>query len=192
MTAMRQDRRAQRTYRALQEALAELIIERGWDDISVQDICDRADVGRSTFYMHFSGKERLLARALENSRQEIRARQSAGASGMNELLPFARGMLAHMHERQHVFRAIGKRSGYVVQRHFREMIAGMVKEDLTAAGHSGWRSEATAHYLAGAFVELLVWWMDAGSARRPAEIEQLFDQLTVPAIEGLRTARPVV
>ena len=54
------DRRVQRTHRGLHEALVALMIERGWDEIGVQDICAQADIGRSTFYMHFSSKEKLL------------------------------------------------------------------------------------------------------------------------------------
>lgn len=54
------DRRVRRTKRRLKEALLELIEERDYDGITVQDIADRADVGRSTFYSHYGSKEDLL------------------------------------------------------------------------------------------------------------------------------------
>lgn len=54
------DRRVQRTRRQLREALITLILERGWDAVSVRDVCEKADVGRSTFYVHFADKENLL------------------------------------------------------------------------------------------------------------------------------------
>jgi len=186
MAGSRLDRRVQRTHRVLQEALASLIIERGWDDVSVQDICDRADIGRSTFYKHFSGKEKLLASSLENSRQEIRMQQSGNKASKNASLPFARGMLEHAYKYQREFRSIGKRSGYVVQRHVREMIISMVKEDLAAFAPLGWRYDATAHYIAGAFVELLTWWMEARRPQQTADIEMLFDRLTTSAMRQLR------
>ncbi|NJM53793.1 MAG: TetR family transcriptional regulator [Blastocatellia bacterium] len=54
------DRRTNRTQKALRNALIELILEKHYDTISVQDIIDRADIGRSTFYNHFRDKEDLF------------------------------------------------------------------------------------------------------------------------------------
>ena len=48
------DRRVQRTRKILHEALVELILEKGFDKVTVQDVIKRANVGRSTFYSHFS------------------------------------------------------------------------------------------------------------------------------------------
>src|SRR5438309_7267491 len=56
----RPDRRVARSRRALKEALTDLILERGYEDVTVQDVIDRADVGRSTFYAHFVDKDDLL------------------------------------------------------------------------------------------------------------------------------------
>lgn len=54
------DRRVQRTRKVLQEAMVQLIREKGYDAITVQDILDRADVGRATFYAHYQSKEDLF------------------------------------------------------------------------------------------------------------------------------------
>jgi len=59
------DRRANRTKRSLSEALVGLIHEKRFDDITVQDVIDRADVGRSTFYSHFRDKEDLFQKDWE-------------------------------------------------------------------------------------------------------------------------------
>ena len=59
------DRRVLRTRRQLRTALINLILERGWDAVSVSDVCARADVGRSTFYAHFADKEELLFSGFE-------------------------------------------------------------------------------------------------------------------------------
>ena len=56
----RPDRRISKTRRALKKALTELILELGYEDVTVQDVIDRADVGRSTFYAHFVDKDDLL------------------------------------------------------------------------------------------------------------------------------------
>jgi AcrR family transcriptional regulator len=51
----KQDRRSQRTIRLINAAMMELLSEKRYEAISVQDILDRADVGRSTFYTHYGG-----------------------------------------------------------------------------------------------------------------------------------------
>lgn len=54
------DRRIQRTKKLLLEALMHLIVERGYEAVTIQDIIDQANVGRSTFYSHYENKEQLL------------------------------------------------------------------------------------------------------------------------------------
>ena len=54
------DRRVRKTRKALRDALVELTLEKGYAAVTVGDIADRADVGRTTFYAHFTDKEDLL------------------------------------------------------------------------------------------------------------------------------------
>jgi AcrR family transcriptional regulator len=179
------DRRVQRTRRALRAALVELILERGWDALSVQDVCDRADVGRSTFYVHFADKEELLVGGLDDLRRGLREQQSMD----NGAGPFAfvGGMIEHAHEQRRLFRAvIGKKSGHVIQQRFRRLLIGLIQEDLATLVPAGPRLDATVHYIAGAFSELLIWWVDARNPLKPAELEDLFHQLTAPVLAALR------
>lgn len=57
------DRRVGRTRQALQDALIDLILEKGYEKISVQEICARANIGRTTFYAHFLDKADLLEKS---------------------------------------------------------------------------------------------------------------------------------
>ncbi len=67
----RQDRRVNRTRRQLREALTALILEKGYDAITIEDITDRADLGRTTFYLHYRGKEELLLESIGTTAQEL-------------------------------------------------------------------------------------------------------------------------
>jgi AcrR family transcriptional regulator len=58
------DRRIAKTRHALREALMALIAERGYEHITVQDITERADLARTTFYLHFSDKDDLLFQSM--------------------------------------------------------------------------------------------------------------------------------
>ncbi len=54
------DRRIERTRELLQKALMKLIAERGYDAITIQDIVARANIGRTTFYLHYNSKDELF------------------------------------------------------------------------------------------------------------------------------------
>ena len=180
------DRRVQRTRRTLREALVALTLERGWDDTSVQDVCDRADVGRSTFYTHFADKEELLLSGFDDLRQELRGHQVAAAPD-RRVLGFARVLIEHAHANLRLFRAvIGKRSGLAVQRHFRQVVIDLVREDLAGHAPPGPRREAAVHYLAGAFFDVVIWWLDTRTGLEPADLEQLVNDLTAPVVSALR------
>lgn len=59
------DRRVRRTRHALEDALISLILEKGYDAVTIEEITDRADLGRTTFYLHFRDKEELLMNAID-------------------------------------------------------------------------------------------------------------------------------
>lgn len=178
------DRRVQRTRYALRDALISLLEECGWDDINIQDLCERANVGRSTFYLHFQNKEELLIGGFDDLRAWLRT-QSEPAKMTVAAMPFVRGLIEHAHEQRNLFRAIiGKRSGHVVQKRFREMVYRLVDEEVVPP-HAGWKQKAGARYIAGALVELLAWWVDSSKGCTADEIEELFYQLTLPSIKLL-------
>src|SRR3990172_4149344 len=54
------DRRKERTQRLLRDAFMELIVEKGYDAVTILDITERANVARPTFYLHYNDKEDLL------------------------------------------------------------------------------------------------------------------------------------
>lgn len=183
------DRRSLRTRSALHLALIELITERGWDDVAVQDICQAANIGRSTFYLHYPNKEALLEGGLAGLQAELQRQaraRSTGASPATEAPPglqFALGLIEHAHEQRQLFRGlIGRRSGYVVQQRFREMVIRLIAAELPATTGSLPRA-AVVRWLAGAFVELLSWWVEQRTAVPPTELASLFHQLSRSALQ---------
>ncbi len=186
------DRRVQRTRRALREALIALILERGWDGFSVQDVCDRADVGRSTFYTHFGDKEDLLGGGFDDLRRGLRAQLAAFGEPARPL-GFSRGLIEHVHEQQRLFRAlIGKRSGQLVQKKFRELVLDLVREDLAGLLAPGPRRDGAVAFVAGAFFELLIWSLEAKSAPAPEEVDALFHELAAPVLGAAGSAGATV
>jgi len=177
------DRRVNRTRQTLNDALIALILERGWEEVTVQHICERANIGRSTFYTHFADKEDLLARGFDDLHASVRALR--GRLPGRYPLTFAGTLIAHTHGQRRLFRAlVGNRSGYVVQQRFRTLLVDLVTEDLVGAATPGPRFDAAVRFMAGAFYELLFWWLDTGAAIGPDEVEALYGTLTASALEA--------
>lgn len=189
------DRRSLRTRDALRGALIHLIAERGWDDISVQDVCDQANIGRSTFYAHYTGKDALLVGGLEDLQAELqrqaRAKLETSVPGADAApgFGFVLGLIEHAHDQRKIFRGlIGRRSGYVVHQRFREMVMRLVHEELPQPEAGGLPREAAARWLSAAFVELLSWWVEQTPPMPTTELEALFIALAQPVLEQGRLA----
>jgi AcrR family transcriptional regulator len=163
------------------------MIERDWEEINVQDICDRANIGRSTYYTHFGDKGELLVSGFDDLRKFMRAQRAEQATS-DDLLGFARGLIDHAFEERELFRALlGKRSGHFVQKRFRQMVTDLIKQDLAGLLSNRAHLDAVVHYVSGAFMELLTWWIDTRSSLQPDDIEALFRKLTSPALAAART-----
>lgn len=178
------DRRVLRTREALRDALLSLLTEVGWDHIDVAALCERANVGRSTFYLHYADKTALLRGAFS----DLQAQLLGPASELDPTAryPFLRGLLDHVHEQRAVFRALlGRRSGQVVRDHFSALLVGLFAgTEVHAARRRSARPavpDARSHMLAGSLFQLLVWWI--GEAR-PAPPQDIADQFLAFAVAG--------
>jgi AcrR family transcriptional regulator len=172
-----------------------LIQERGFEALSVQDVIDRANVGRATFYAHYDSKEDLLVSRLDEFRTFLQARQKqahAGASRADDrMFAYSRELFLHVNDHRTVFRSmVGKRSGAVIQQLFHKMLVDLVREDLRtqlpqAAGGATPR-EAVVHLIAGGLFGLVLWWVD-GPMKLPVEdVDGLFRRLAISAVGAMR------
>jgi AcrR family transcriptional regulator len=94
-----EDRRAVRTQRMIQQALMELMHGMRYEDITVQHIIDRADVGRSTFYAHYSDKDEVAKQMLEGMMESITRGVKPGAEEKSAAFPIAE-MFRHLQSQQ--------------------------------------------------------------------------------------------
>jgi AcrR family transcriptional regulator len=189
------DRRVQRTRENLRAALMALIEERGFEALSVQEIIDRANVGRATFYAHYESKEDLLVSGLDDFRAAIREhqrrRRDQAGKGDDGAFLFSRELFDHVAAHRNVFRAmVGKRSGAVVQRLFQKILLDLVREDLRAVGSSAElrsaTAEASAQYVAGGLWGLVSWWVDAKKGPGVEEMDAIFRRLAMPTLRSVR------
>jgi AcrR family transcriptional regulator len=182
------DRRAARTRRALHEALISLILRKGYDAITVQEIIDEADVGRSTFYAHYSGKEDLLRGGFEQLRTELTAAQANVAAKRNgpqgEPLGFSLAMFEHACAYKHVYRALmGGRGSMVAINEMRRVLSDLVRDELSAVRHdSAVARELVVQFVVGAFLTVLTWCLEREPRLPPAELDAMFRRLVIGGI----------
>jgi AcrR family transcriptional regulator len=191
MEGRKSSRRVERTRQRLLESLLALIVERGYEKVTVQDILDRAESGRATFYEHFRSKEDLLRSGMERMRalllKEWKSDAEAGAKS-SEQLGFTLALFKHVDGHRHLYRAIvGRESGMIVERKLRLILADFVREDLKS--RKAWRQHPVSRdfavqYVVGALWTVMTWWLDYRVPLSAEEINGLFLQFTLPGLDA--------
>jgi AcrR family transcriptional regulator len=184
------DRRVVRTRQLLSKALMELILEKGYDTVTVKDITDRANVGRATFYLHYEGgKEELLLSNLEVIYEELLLR-------IKELKrdPFisrenrpSRVAFQHAAEHQDLYLILlrGQGATALAQR-IREYLAGLIQQELLPYQEdNGAPAEIAANFMAGSLISLITWWLEHDMPYSAEYMADMFSRLTVPGVEAV-------
>lgn len=169
------DRRVRKTTEALYSAFVALIVERGYDAISVQDIIDAADVGRTTFYAHFKSKDELLKFGFGRLRDELTdVLRGTDSGGWGFLEP----LLVHAKSHTGLYRALLSGSGgRLAEVEFQSIVEEMVADEL-GRDHS-----LFAAMLSGALIAGIRSWIEAGAVERPSEVADTFRRLADAASE---------
>jgi AcrR family transcriptional regulator len=169
------DRRIGRTRRLLADALIALVLERGYERLTVQDVLDRADVGRSTFYAHYRDKESLLLACFEELRAGLAAALCDRPAGRADPASVAALLFDHAERQRPVYRALcGRESGRVVLRHLHGLLADALRPGVAG---SGARAEAVVQACASAAVGLLSWWVEEDFPLPAAELAATYGRL---------------
>ena len=186
------DKRVERTLNDLRTALLRLMVERGYEPLTVQDILDRAGVGRATFYQHFRGKDDLLRRSLEPLREHLWeewkfavAEAGEGGAPLGFVLPFLR----HVDSHRALYRAtVGRESWAIVHREIKRMLTEFVTESVNGVRTKRLAAEVAPQYVAGALLNAVVWWLESRSKATAEEMNEIFVQMTGGALGTMRGA----
>lgn len=179
-----EDRRARRSRRLLRESFVSLVLERGFSAVTVEDIAARADVGRATFYTHYSDKDALLDQIVSDLIDDMNARMAPLVSTSTEGFtgkPVLE-MFRHVAEERAAYRVVlrGEGDGRALRRFTEDRVAAAVEVFTGRAASTGVTLRIDAQLLARAWVGELVavmqWWLETESTLTPEEItETLLD-----------------
>ncbi|MCR8843632.1 TetR/AcrR family transcriptional regulator [Paenibacillus sp. SC116] len=186
------DRRVQRTRALLNEALLDLLIEKGYEAVTIQDLIDRANIGRSTFYFHFADKEELLKDNVDQLQVYLReqfAMRESDTSIEDFRFGFSLALLQHVQSHKMIYRAtIGKQSGAQVLYHMRRMVTDLAREEIvglvSSNNHAMIPQEVATEFTVNTLITLISWWMEQKKPCSAKEVDKMFHQLVLRGINN--------
>jgi AcrR family transcriptional regulator len=174
------DLRVRRTRERLGAALIALIEEKAMDEVTVQEVLDRAKVGRSTFYVHYEDKDDLLLSQMEEGLQMWSNILSTKQEKSRRVAPVAE-FFAHVASARKLYRSLvasGRIQAYfdLAQGYFARGIARRLKE-IGLLIPDQRELDARAHAVAGNLLSLLRWWLDRGAKETSEDMDDLFHRM---------------
>jgi AcrR family transcriptional regulator len=178
MSINQNDLRVIKTKRGLREAFIRLLLEKGYDAISIQDIATEAEAARVTFYRHYKNKEELLLDCLEVVYEELleRVKQVTAQGDQQEYLPLM-VFYKHVQEKEELYQILFSSQGaqFLITR-MTELIAQrtiMQIENRFEAEQLLVPIEIIANYIGSALIGLVVWWLENDKPYPPEYMAQL-------------------
>jgi AcrR family transcriptional regulator len=189
------DRRVRRTRKSLHEALLALSLEKDYDTITVQELLDRADVGRSTFYAHFQSKDELLMSGIDELRTTLNSAIHQGRSTARRhenLLGFSRAMFDHVNDFRKIYYALAHTRVFpLVRQQLLDLLSELIEKECRAELVKLKRSKPElpidlfVSYLTTTFFTVLTWWLDRRVRASTADLDQYFRALVLPTVQAV-------
>jgi len=196
------DRRIQRTQKLLRESMLALILEQGYDDISIQDVTDRANLGRATFYLHYREKDDLLADVMRLFFEQFISTSPPAASSKTKVTELRRIQqlfdFAESHYDFFRIMMIGKGS-MTSSRYLQQSIREGYRREFDRLFEQfnikpSISRDFLENYYAGALISLIFWWLDNEMPFTSAEMAEMYikvsahtSMMVMPGVTGAIT-----
>ena len=189
MKNAKDDRRSKRTRQLLGDALVELMMEKPYEDVTVQDILDRANVGRSTFYAHYADKESLLMSEIEHVIHDLQLYAAETGDAHHGLLPSLE-LFRHVKEQRRLMQAfVWGRGAIMLTQDFQKQVNTIIEQNLRSIVGDDITPPVplpvVAAFVGSTFLMLLRWWFDEDMQHTPEQMDEMFQRLVMPSLNGL-------
>ncbi len=180
------DPRVARSTRAVEAALAELLPDVTWRDLTVQQILDRAGVSRGTFYKHYRNKDDALRGSLAGMLTILQR----GSSGGDRLFPVSE-LIDHMASAHGIQSSLGgtERMDRLWEEMREELAVRFRAELVPVPGSSTEAPDLAARVLAGALVELVRYAAAAPAALASGVLDQRFHRMAATTVAAFGCVR---
>lgn len=191
MKADKPDRRIIKTRQSLLIALSDLMQEKKYSNITIQEIIDRANVGRSTFYAHFETKDELLGSCIENIfemlNQHITGCVEQVGNG-TRFIPVAE-LFEHIKENSRLIKGLMSAENsdmilYKIKSYWNKKIENYLNTLLPNSKETRVPLDILTNHITCTIIELLKWWMNCNTPYTPQQMEQYFQELITPCIHS--------
>ena len=167
-----QDRRITKTRKAIYTAFLQLLNQKNYESIAVQEIIDLADVGRSTFYSHYESKELLLDELCRYLFHHLFEREENISTEA-----YLAHIFSHFKKNQdHVTSLLFSKNDYFLRQLQNELehhVYPMVVEDLQAS-YPNIPTSYLKHYVVTNFIETLTWWLKKGKSYTEDQVVRFY------------------
>jgi AcrR family transcriptional regulator len=175
------DERSRRTRDRLGHALITLILEKPIEETTVQEVLDRASVGRSTFYLHFRDKNDLLLSQLEHFLEIMSTALIVRKEKSHRVVPVAE-LFEHIGGQNKIYRALSDANRLhdffdLAQGYFARGIEQRLRESKRLPNLPQKELDAHVVALAGSLLSLLRWWIDRGEKESPRAMDEIFHRM---------------
>ena len=178
------DRRQQKTRAAIFSAFTGLLEQKPYNSITVQEIIDAANIGRSTFYAHFETKDELLKALCRELFDHIvdaarhREHTHGLTPGEGEPISVFLHMLMHLQENdRQILTLLSCESNDLFLRYYKDRLTDLVRTQVLAGYDeeaAGIPKEFLVNHISGSFVEMVQWWIKRGMPESPQELDRWF------------------
>lgn len=184
------DRRQQKTRTAIFDAFGKLLAEKSYSRITVQEIIDAANVGRTTFYAHFETKDDLLKALCEGLFGHI-VSAATDRTHTHGLPPQGDGpesvfchLLQHLQENdRNILGLLSCESSEIFLRYFKDSLNGLVRAQLAERRQQlDLPQDFLVNHVAGSFVEMVLWWIKEKMRHTPVELDRYFRLVMGPIL----------
>lgn len=186
------DRRQQKTRAAIFSAFSSLLAEKRYSKITVQEIIDAANVGRTTFYAHFETKDDLLKALCKELFGHIitsaadRTHSHGLYSEQNAPESVFCHLLQHLQENENnILELLSGQSSDLFLRYFKDSLCELVKDQFInqrRVNNMDIPQDFLINHISGSFVEMVLWWIKGRMKQTPEELDQYFRAVIEPTL----------
>ena len=184
------DRRQQKTRKAIYEAFTALLAEKSYSHITVQEIIDAADVGRTTFYAHFETKDDLLKSVCEElfGHIMVSAMDAAHSAGLYSDQSAPQSVFCHLLQHlqkndNNILGLLSGKSGDLFLQYFKDSMNQLIRERFTVRSpklKAEVPQDFLVNHVTGSFVEMVNWWIKGHMQQTPEELDRYFRAVIEP------------
>lgn len=178
------DRRQKKTRNAIFQAFTVLLEKKPYTALTVQNIIDEADIGRSTFYAHFETKDELLKAMCKDIFDHVFSEGTMGEiyhdfSNKDNFKDRITHILCHLQEKQQSIKGIfSGECGDLFMRYFKEYLYNVF--DIHMSDNGNTPRIYRLNYAVSSFAETVRWWLKEHSGYSPEEISRFyFDSVNI-------------